>query len=37
MFDAMVSAEQPAWIMWLNPVVGVIGLLLGAKLEASRR
>ena len=36
MFDAMVSAEQPAWIMWLNPVIGVIAVLLGAKLEASR-
>ena len=36
MFDAMTSAEQPSWILWLNPVIGVLGVVLGAKLEESR-
>ena len=36
MFDAMTSAQQPAWIRWLNPVIGVIGVVLGAQLEAKK-
>ena len=34
MFDAMTSAELPAWLRWLNPVIGVIAVILGAGLEA---
>jgi hypothetical protein len=35
MFDAMTSAQQPRWLLMLNPVFGVIGVLIGAKLEGS--
>ena len=35
MFDAMTSARSPTWIVWLNPVFGVIGVLLGAKLATT--
>ena len=34
MFDAMTSVRLPVWIQWLNPVIGVIAVVLGAKLEA---
>jgi len=34
MFDAMAQAKQPTWLLWLNPVFGVVGVLLGAKLVA---
>ena len=37
MFDAMTSAQQPRWMQWINPVIGVIGVLFGATLEESRR
>ena len=37
MFDAMTSAEQPSWMLWINPVIGVIGVLFGATLEESQR
>ena len=33
MFDAMSSAQQATWMLWVNPVIGVIGVLLGATLE----
>jgi hypothetical protein len=36
MFEAMSSARQPGWLLWLNPVFGVIGVVLGAKLEGGR-
>ena len=36
MFDAMMSAQPPDWMRWLNPVFGVIGVVLGAKLERRR-
>jgi len=36
MFDAMTSARLPTWLLWLNPVFGVIGVLLGAKLAARK-
>ncbi len=32
MFDAMSQAQLPSWMLWLNPVIGVIGVLLGARL-----
>lgn len=31
MTEAMMSAQQPVWLAWLNPVLGVIGVLLGAR------
>lgn len=31
--DAMMSAEQPAWVALLNPFVGVAGTLLGASFK----
>ncbi|MDX1577225.1 MAG: hypothetical protein R3266_02025 [Gemmatimonadota bacterium] len=34
MFDAMSSAEQPRWILWLNPFIGIAGVLLGARWTA---
>jgi len=37
MLDAMTSAEQPNWVLWINPLIGVLGVLGGAKFEESRR
>ena len=37
MFDAMSSAQMPMWLMWINPVVGVVGVAFGAKLEGNFR
>lgn len=34
MFDAMSAAQQPTWLLLLNPVLGVIGVALGARLDA---
>ena len=36
MFDAMSSARQPAWLRWISPVIGVVAVVFGAKLEAHR-
>ena len=30
MMEATVNARQPAWITWLNPVIGVVGVWFGA-------
>lgn len=30
--EAMRSAQQPRWLAWLNPVIGVTGVLFGARL-----
>jgi hypothetical protein len=32
--DAMSQAKQPTWLLWLNPLFGVVGVLLGAKLAS---
>lgn len=32
MTEAMMSAQQPAWLAWLNPVLGAVGAFLGARL-----
>ncbi len=32
MFDAMSSLQQPRWLYAVNPIVGVAGVLLGARL-----
>ena len=33
MFDAMSNAKQPTWIALLNPVLGVVGVMIGARLK----
>jgi hypothetical protein len=33
MFDAMSNAIQPAWLALLNPVLGVVGVMIGARLK----
>ena len=32
MLDAAGSAWEPRWVSWLNPVLGLVGVLLGARL-----
>jgi len=32
MLEAAGSATEPGWVSWLNPVVGIVGILLGARL-----
>lgn len=32
MFDAMSSVQQPGWLLVVNPIIGIIGVLFGAKL-----
>ena len=36
-FDAMQKGEQPAWVALANPFIGVVGILLGARLKTGRR
>ena len=35
MFDAMANGIQPVWLSWLNPILGVVGVLYGGKLKGS--
>lgn len=35
MIEAAASAREPKWVSWLNPVVGAVGILLGARLVRS--
>ncbi|NIQ25985.1 MAG: hypothetical protein GTN88_05455, partial [Gammaproteobacteria bacterium] len=35
--EAMQQAEQPVWIALLNPILGAVGVLVGAGLSARRR
>lgn len=37
MTDAMMNARQPAWLAWGNVVIGVVGVLLGARLAKPKR
>ncbi len=37
MTEAMMSGQQPQWIAWLNPVLGTVGALIGARLARSGR
>lgn len=32
MLEAARSAEPPRWLAWLNPLLGLVGILLGARL-----
>lgn len=36
MADAMNSARQPAWLAWLNPVIGIAGAFAGSRLVRNR-
>ncbi|MEN8375091.1 MAG: hypothetical protein ABFS34_06530 [Gemmatimonadota bacterium] len=36
MFEAMGSVAQPRWVAWLNPVIGVIGAVFGARLAGRK-
>ena len=31
MMEATMSASQPAWLPWLNPLIGVLGVWLGSR------
>lgn len=35
MFEAMSTAQQPVWLTWLIPVLGVVGAILGSRLNRS--
>lgn len=37
MQEAMRTARQPTWLMYLNPILGVVGVTLGSGLLAGRR
>jgi hypothetical protein len=37
MTDAMSNASQPAWVAWLNPLIGALGAWLGARFGAGAR
>jgi hypothetical protein len=32
LFEAMQNAKQPVWIAFLNPLLGAVGVMIGAKL-----
>lgn len=34
--EAMNSAQQPKWLAWLNPVLGVVGAFAGSRLVRNR-
>lgn len=31
--EAMTNARQPGWVAVLNPIIGAIGVMLGARLK----
>ena len=31
--EAMMNAKQPAWVALLNPIIGAIGVMVGARLK----
>ena len=35
--DAMQGGKQPAWVAIVNPLLGVIGVLLGSRLKTGQR
>jgi hypothetical protein len=37
MFDAMSQAKQPGWVALINPFIGVVGVVLGARLRRGGR
>ena len=36
MMEAMRSGQQPKWLAWLNPVLGVVGAFAGSRLVRNR-
>jgi len=36
MMDAMQRAQQPAWVALLNPILGAIGVLVGARVRPTQ-
>ena len=36
MFEAMSNAVQPVWVALLNPVLGAVGVLVGARIRGTR-
>jgi hypothetical protein len=34
MFEAMMNAIQPVWVALLNPLLGAVGVLVGARMHA---
>jgi hypothetical protein len=34
MFDAMSNAIQPVWVALLNPLLGAVGVLIGARMRS---
>ena len=36
MMEAMNSGQQPKWLAWLNPVLGVVGAFAGSRLVRNR-
>lgn len=36
MMDAMNSGQQPKWLTWLNPVLGVVGAFVGSRLVRNK-
>ena len=35
MFEAMANGIQPAWLSWLNPILGAVGVWFGGRLKKS--
>ena len=33
LFDAMMNARQPSWLALLNPLLGAVGIIVGARLK----
>ena len=36
MAEAMMGAQQPAWLTWLNPLLGVAGAWFGSRLAKGK-
>jgi hypothetical protein len=36
-FEAMQNAKQPAWVALVNPIVGAIGIMIGARLKGDSK
>ncbi|MHC5002893.1 MAG: hypothetical protein ACYTJ0_07195 [Planctomycetota bacterium] len=36
-FEAMTQAKQPTWLMVVNPIIGCVGVLIGASMVGGRR
>ena len=34
MFEAMANGQQPTWLALLNPIIGVVGVVVGARMKS---